>query len=162
MPFGTEPVEEGIALALSGGGFRTTLFHLGSLWRLHELGYLPKLDRVSSVSGGSITAGVLELQWKDLNFANKVATNFNEVIVSPLRDFCGKNIDAPAIGEGALPPWKSVSDAIQEEYDKHLFKREENTRGAGVLKGCEGPVFCARLKHDEWLCSGLRRRGKQL
>jgi hypothetical protein len=35
------------------------LFHLGSVWRLAELGYLPKLSRVSSVSGGSITAAVL-------------------------------------------------------------------------------------------------------
>ncbi len=33
----------GIALALSGGGFRATLFHLGSLWRLNEMGWLPKL-----------------------------------------------------------------------------------------------------------------------
>ena len=35
------------------------LFHLGTLWRLNELGYLPKLARISSVSGGSITNGVL-------------------------------------------------------------------------------------------------------
>jgi NTE family protein len=28
------------------------LFHLGALWRLDEFGYLPKLARVSSVSGG--------------------------------------------------------------------------------------------------------------
>jgi NTE family protein len=27
----------GIALALSGGGFRATLFHIGSLVRLNEL-----------------------------------------------------------------------------------------------------------------------------
>ena len=36
--------EEGIALCLSGGGYRAMLFHLGALWRLNELGYLPKLD----------------------------------------------------------------------------------------------------------------------
>jgi NTE family protein len=116
MPFATEPVEKGVALALSGGGFRATLFHLGSLWPLNELGYLPKLDRVSSVSGGSITAGVLGLHWNQLNFVNQVATNFKEVIVSPLSDLYSKNIDAPAIGERALLPWKSVSGAIQEEY----------------------------------------------
>jgi NTE family protein len=48
--------EEGIALCLSGGGYRAMLFHLGALWRLNELGYLPTLARISSVSGGSITA----------------------------------------------------------------------------------------------------------
>jgi NTE family protein len=42
------------------------LFHLGTLWRLNELGYLPKLDRVSSVSGGSITAAVLGMNWSRL------------------------------------------------------------------------------------------------
>ena len=30
----------GIALCLSGGGYRAMLFHVGSLWRLAELGYL--------------------------------------------------------------------------------------------------------------------------
>ena len=52
-----EKLEDGIALCLSGGGYRAMLFHVGAIWRLNELGYLPKLDRVSSVSGGSITAG---------------------------------------------------------------------------------------------------------
>ena len=43
--------EEGIALCLSGGGYRAMLFHLGALWRLNEFGYLPKLARISSVFG---------------------------------------------------------------------------------------------------------------
>jgi len=104
MPFGTEPVEKGIALALCGGGFRAALFHLGSLWRWNELGYLPKLDRVSSVSGGSITVSVLGLHWIKPIFVNQVASNFNEVVVSPLRDFSRKNINAPAIDKGDLLP----------------------------------------------------------
>ena len=54
MPFGSEGVQAGIGLALSGGGFRATLFHIGSCWRLLELGVLPHLHCVSSVSGGSI------------------------------------------------------------------------------------------------------------
>ena len=47
----------GIALCLSGGGYRAMIFHLGALWRLNQLGFLKNLSRVSSVSGGSITAG---------------------------------------------------------------------------------------------------------
>jgi len=46
--------QDGIALCLSGGGYRAMLFHLGALWRLNEAGCLPKLARVSNVSGGSI------------------------------------------------------------------------------------------------------------
>lgn len=52
-----------IALCLSGGGYRAMLFHLGALFRLNEAGLLLKLTRVSSVSGGSITAAVLALKW---------------------------------------------------------------------------------------------------
>jgi NTE family protein len=53
----------GIGLCLSGGGYRAMVFHIGVLWRLYEAGVLKKVDRVSSVSGGSITAGVLALAW---------------------------------------------------------------------------------------------------
>lgn len=121
MPFGSEGMEPGIGLALSGGGFRATLFHIGSLWRLNELGYLPKLSRISSVSGGSITAGVLALHWKELTFQNGVATNLDEKVVKPLRKFCERDIDTRAIGEGAFLPWKSISGSVREEYEKHLF-----------------------------------------
>src|SRR5713226_3113267 len=58
----------GIGLCLSGGGYRAMLFHLGALWRLNEFGMLSKLDRISSVSGGSITAGVLGMNWSQLAF----------------------------------------------------------------------------------------------
>ena len=46
-----------IALCLSGGGFRSALFHLGALRRLHELRLLRDVSLVSSVSGGSILSG---------------------------------------------------------------------------------------------------------
>jgi NTE family protein len=49
----------GIALALSGGGFRATLFHLGALRRMNELGVLTSLDSITSVSGGSVMAACL-------------------------------------------------------------------------------------------------------
>ncbi len=44
-------LEPGIALALSGGGFRAMLFHAGALMRLNELGILSRVARISSVSG---------------------------------------------------------------------------------------------------------------
>jgi NTE family protein len=52
-----------MGLCLSGGGYRAMPFHLGAVWRLNEFGLLRKLVRISSVSGGSITAGVLGLAW---------------------------------------------------------------------------------------------------
>jgi len=100
-----ERVEPGVALCLSGGGYRAMIFHVGAIWRLNELGYLAKLDRISSVSGGSITAGVLGLNWHMLRFdANGVATNLDEEFVKPLRKLASKTIDLGAVIRGILLP----------------------------------------------------------
>jgi NTE family protein len=66
--------QPGMALCLSGGGFRAMLFHLGTLWRLNEVGLMKGLARVSSVSGGSITAAQLGLVWKRLQFNGGLET----------------------------------------------------------------------------------------
>lgn len=55
-------MNDSIGLALSGGGFRAAAFHLGVLKRLEELGVLPRLSRVSTVSGGSITGALYALK----------------------------------------------------------------------------------------------------
>ncbi len=47
-----------IGLALSGGGYRAAVYHLGTLKKLHELGVLQKVDKISTISGGSITGAV--------------------------------------------------------------------------------------------------------
>ena len=43
-----------IGLCLSGGGFRASFFHLGTLRYLEEAGIMEKVEVVSTVSGGSI------------------------------------------------------------------------------------------------------------
>ena len=70
-----------MALRLSGGGYRAMVFHLGCLIRLNELGLLQQLKRISSVSGGSITAGVLGMNWKNLLFQNGVASNLMAQVI---------------------------------------------------------------------------------
>lgn len=75
-------------LALSGGGYRAMLFHVGALWRLNQIGCLKELEVISSVSGGSIVAGVLASRWGRLTFdGDGVATNFEQEIAKPLMDF---------------------------------------------------------------------------
>jgi NTE family protein len=97
--------EPGIALCLSGGGYRAMLFHVGALWRLNEAGYLAKLDRVSSVSGGSMTNGALALGWDKLDFdENGVARAFGPAFVDPVRKLAGKTVDLWAIVLGILLP----------------------------------------------------------
>ncbi|MEJ0061498.1 MAG: patatin-like phospholipase family protein [Terricaulis sp.] len=47
-----------LGLALSGGGSRAIAFHLGCLRALNEIGILSRIDVISSVSGGSVLAGI--------------------------------------------------------------------------------------------------------
>ncbi|HEY2342964.1 MAG TPA: patatin-like phospholipase family protein, partial [Chthoniobacteraceae bacterium] len=53
-----------IGLALSGGGFRATLFHLGLIRFLRDAGLLGQVSHITSVSGGSIIAAHLVLNWQ--------------------------------------------------------------------------------------------------
>ncbi len=116
---GKEP-EEGIALCLSGGGYRAMLFHVGVLWRLNEIGWLPRLNRISSVSGGSITAGVLALNWQNMDFQNNIAANFVEQIAAPIRKLALRTIDVSSVVTGTL--WfGTIGDKIAQSYRDYLF-----------------------------------------
>lgn len=117
----SEP-EEGTALCLSGGGYRAMLFHVGVLWRLNEAGLLRGLQRISSVSGGSITAGVLGRNWADLGFEEEVAVRFRQALVDPVRRLARTDVDITGVLGGALSPWTSVADRVQEAYDRELFR----------------------------------------
>ena len=134
--------DKGIALCLSGGGFRAMLFHLGAIWRLQELRYLdctnaaPReadlgpLMRVSSVSGGSITAGLLALKWDSCQTSHpdpqtRIAALIQH-LVKPIRDFSRQNI-AGTNFEGAFSVIKdillpgSVNQHVTRSYAKHLY-----------------------------------------
>ncbi|MEU7787220.1 patatin-like phospholipase family protein [Amycolatopsis sp. NPDC049159] len=113
---------DGVGLALSGGGYRAMLFHAGALWRLNELGWLPKLTTVSSVSGGSIAAGVLAHAWHKLYFGEDgVAENFGKEVVQPLRKLARTNLDVPVTLKAMLMPWRSAGEELASRYAKHLF-----------------------------------------
>ncbi len=56
-----------IGLALSGGGFRATLYHLGLARFLRDAGILSQVTHITSVSGGSIFAAHLILNWDRYN-----------------------------------------------------------------------------------------------
>lgn len=123
-PEGAAGPKPGIALCMSGGGYRAMIFHLGALWRMNQLGFLKKLSRVSSVSGGSITAGVLALAWKNLQFdQNGVAGNLEELVIKRLRKFANNTIDQGSIIKGILMPRHSIADEVTEAYRDHLFGR---------------------------------------
>ena len=111
---------EGIALCLSGGGYRAMLFHVGSLWRLNQAGLLPKLDLISSVSGGSITSAVLGMNWANLAFdAQGVGQQFEAQLVKPVRLLASHTIDVESVLIGLATG--SVSHRVAAAYRKYLF-----------------------------------------
>lgn len=115
-----QPPQAGVALCLSGGGYRAMLFHLGALWRLNQLGWLPKLDRVSSVSGGSLTAGALARRWGELGFDQAgVAQRFVDAVATPIHQLAGETIDVSAGLRGVFLPG-SVADRLVKSYEDHL------------------------------------------
>ena len=68
----TNPTEKTfkIGLALSGGGFRASIFHLGVIRRLEELGIMREVDVISAVSGGSIIAAYYVIEMENLRNLN--------------------------------------------------------------------------------------------
>ena len=137
---GREPTS-GNGLCLSGGGYRAMIYHLGALWRLNEAGRLRGLSRISSVSGGSITAAALGLQWSALDWHGDVAGNLEALVVSPVRALARETIDVSSVLKGGLP-FVSVGDSVSRAYREHVF-------GAATLQDLpsddEGPrfVICA-------------------
>ncbi len=55
-----------VGLALSGGGFRASLFHIGMLAKLAELDVLRHVEVLSCVSGGSILGAYYYLELRNL------------------------------------------------------------------------------------------------
>lgn len=112
--------EAGMGLCLSGGGFRAMLFHLGTLMRLNQAGYLPLLRRVSGVSGGAVVAALLGMKWSRLDFSGGVAARLIPEVVDPIRAFTGHTIDVPSALSGILLPG-SINDKLVSAYGEHLF-----------------------------------------
>jgi len=117
------PPEDGLALALSGGGTRAMLFHAGALLRLYELDLLPELLRISGVSGGSITAGLLAMKWARLGqvpAADRPAL-FKTEVIGPLRAFARQKIDIFGWLRGTFTPGSSPVLQLAAALDEHLY-----------------------------------------
>jgi NTE family protein len=127
----------GLALALSGGGYRAMIFHLGALLRLNEAGILGRLTRISSVSGGSITSALLGYKWKKLEFEGGRAARLSQEVIDPIREMGRRTIDWKAVLMGVFLPG-GISSCIAGYYDRYLY------RGATLQdlpSDAEGPRF---------------------
>jgi NTE family protein len=144
--------DPGLTLCLSGGGFRATLFHLGALERLNELGVLSAVKVITSVSGGSILNGILATRWAGLQLgAGGRFANFDEV-ARAARALCARDLRTRLLLLGRLNPANlpellrglgSVpANWLAGEYDRPMLGRrlaDLPAPGAGAPRF----VFCA-------------------
>jgi len=132
-----------IGLALSGGGFRASLFHLGVIRRLEELGLMKNISVISAVSGGSIIAAyyVIEMERRlretfgQLEQGKKTIDQLRmEAFEGITSDFvaaldynlrCRAVVFAPFYHPikwlKSLWPGYSRSNLMQAEYDKRFY-----------------------------------------
>jgi NTE family protein len=124
----------GIALCLSGGGFRSALFHLGALRRLRETRLLHRVALVSSVSGGSILAGFFAdriaragamtsadefARWLDaVDWEGEIALPFRRLTRSDLRTW---PVLKHALWNWALPGFRVRH--LERSYRTHVSAR---------------------------------------
>ena len=101
------PEENGYALVLSGGGVRATAFHLGLLLRLAAEGRLEHVKAISTVSGGSLAAGLVfsraGLEWpSSRNFIDSVLPQASSALVK-------LSLQGRAVSRTLTRPWKLVT-----------------------------------------------------
>lgn len=134
----------GVGLALSGGGSRAALFHLGAVRRLNEVGILSRVDTISSVSGGSILAAHLAKTMTPWPAPGSTFARFDDLIAGPFEDFCRRNIRTAPVAKRILFPWNWPREPTQVAALASLFDRYLNGSRLAELPAT-GPrfVFCA-------------------
>lgn len=130
-------------LALSGGGLRASLFHIGVLGRLAELDLLRRVDVLSTVSGGSIIGAYYYLKVKQLlegrrpdrlppsraayiQLIQEIEVDFLQAVQKNLRmrAFLDRRKNARMFREGY-----SSTDRMAELYTEHLYTPVLGTTG---------------------------------
>jgi NTE family protein len=96
-----------IALAFSGGGVRATVFHLGVLARLARQDLLKNVTIISSVSGGSLAAGLV---FASANYRWPTSAEYlHEVVPRCLSILTRRNVQRSFVLTSLLQPWRLVS-----------------------------------------------------
>lgn len=139
-----------IGLALSGGGFRSTLFHLGVIRCLWENDLLSAINNICSVSGGSVLAAHIALNWQlysgNSEDFDKAA---NEIIQLVRYDVRGHILRRMLTAYGFLG--SGSTKQLQKYYSKLLFQssllKDLEHEGAPYIH-----ILCTNLT-NHGLCS---------
>src|SRR5262245_7489253 len=120
-----------IGLALSGGGFRASLYHLGLVRFLRDANILPNITHITSVSGGSILAAHLVLNWGRYNgSASEFEAAANELLSFVRLDVRNRIIRRFPLGFAVRWPRRLLgfpnrkltrTGLLEAHYEKYLY-----------------------------------------
>jgi predicted acylesterase/phospholipase RssA len=121
-----------VGLALSGGGFRASFYHIGVLARLAEVDVLRHVDVLSTVSGGSIVGAHYYLLLRDLltRESNPTRNDYVALVKDLQSQFSGavnKNLRMRGLSnplaalKRLFKPSYTRSDRMAELYDKFFY-----------------------------------------
>jgi NTE family protein len=122
--------EPPFALAFSGGGFRASLAAAGVVRFAADTGILGQVRYASSVSGGSITNGLLAANYEELESVSFAPEKVDELVIAPLirgisrHSFNGalvRNVPRIAFGE-------TRTEILSRLLDRRFFKEFELAR----------------------------------
>lgn len=146
-----------IAICLSGGGFRATLFHLGVVkaLRAHLIEGEMALNRVAevyAVSGGSILAAHMLKNW-DL-YASADEAEFEQVSDEVLA-FAKRDVRNRVLRRAGLTFWskKSSTQWLQDEYASKRFLGSTTLDASYARSGLPTFHFLATNFNSGELCS---------
>ena len=158
-----------VGLALSGGGFRASLFHIGVLAHLAERDILRHVEVFSCVSGGSIVGAHYYLEIKRLleetPEGKLTPEDYRELVKRVERDFLAgvqTNIRCRVLADVwcnlrmFFQPSYTTTRRLGELYERLLYARVADGRGHAprhlhellVRPKGEGPEF--KPKYDNW------------
>ncbi|GJL74520.1 MAG TPA: hypothetical protein DEF07_10580 [Nitrosomonas sp.] len=133
-----------LGLALSGGGFRASFFHIGVLARMAEIGKLKQVEVISTVSGGSIVGSMYYVKLKKLFEANTSPTNEQLVqLVQELEIEFLEGVQKNIRMRTFLNPLKNLkmsfasysrSDRLAELYDELFYRPILNPESNEMIK----------------------------
>ncbi len=131
-----------VGVALSGGGYRASLFHIGVLARLAERNALRRVEVLSCVSGGSIVGAYYYLKLRRLlatktdaevtaaDYVCLVAELAEEFLDGVRRDLRGKLVTNLGDDLRMLTPGYSRTDRVAELLEQQFYSRIEKDEGA--------------------------------
>ncbi len=112
-----------LGLALSGGGFRATLFHLGVVKALLDRGLLANVRHITSVSGGSVLAAHLVQHWSEYTDPKTFETPARKII-----EFSRSDIRGHIFRRLLLPPYLFLP------YAENLLQHPPRLRRNGTVR----------------------------